>query len=174
MVTTQEITPSPSHFEDVVALATKRLIEVNLGTYQEPYPTFLGSGLEDLKKCHLVDLLRNYKDCFAWSYDEMHGLSMEVTIHHLVVKFYIHLVAQVKRKYSPPIEGQIVLEIKNLKRVKFIQEVQYPEWITNIVPLKKKSGQLRIYMDFCELNKSCPKEAFSLPILDLLLDNVVG
>lgn len=48
------------------------------------------------------------------------------------------------------------------------------EWIPNIVSIKKKNEQFRICVDFCDLNKACPKDAFSLCILDLLLDNVDG
>ena len=145
-----------------------------MGTYQESRPTFLGSSLEDLERCQLIDLLRNYKDCFAWSYEEMSGLSMEVAVHRLTVKPHARPIAQVKRKYSPSIEAQIVFKIEKLKKAKFIREVQYLEWIANIVPVKKKNGQLRICVDFRDLNKACPKDAFPLPIPDLLLDNVVG
>lgn len=51
--------------------------------------------------------------------------------------------------------------------------MQYSEWIANIVSVKKKNEQFRICVDFCVLNKACPKDAFSLCILDLL-DNVDG
>lgn len=47
-------------------------------------------------------------------------------------------------------------------------------WIAYIVPVKKKNGQLSICVDFQNLNKVCPKDAFHLPLLDLFLDNVVG
>ena len=40
----------------------------------------------------------------------------------------------------------------------FIREVQYLEWIANIVPVKKKNGQIRMCVDFCDLNSACPKD----------------
>lgn len=61
----------------------------------------------------------------------MSSLSMEVAVHRLVIK------PQAKRKSSPPIEIEIISKIKELKKTKVIQEVQYWEWIANIVPLKK-------------------------------------
>ena len=42
------------------------------------------------------------------------------------------------------------------------------------MPVKKKNGQIRICVDFRDLNKACPKDSFPLPIPDILLDNVVG
>ena len=50
----------------------------------------------------------------------------------------------------------------------------YPTWLANIVSVKKKNGQIRICVDFRDLNKAYPKDAFPLPIPDILLDNVVG
>ena len=63
---------------------------------------------------------------------------------------------------------------RSLKEVNFIREVQYLTWLANIVPVKKKNGQIRICVDFRDLNKACPKDSFPLPIPDILLDNVVG
>ena len=77
-------------------------------------------------------------------------------------------------KFSPLIKSMIAAEIEKLKKANFIREVKYPEWLANIVPVKKKNGQLRICVDFRDLNKACPKDAFPLPIHDILLDNVVG
>ena len=95
----------------------------------------------------------------------MPGLDPKIAQHYLSVS---------KRKYSPLIENQIASEINKLKEANFIREVQYPSWLANIVPVKKKNGQIRICIDFRDLNKACPKDAFPLPIPDILLDNVVG
>ena len=38
----------------------------------------------------------------------------------------------------------------------------------------KKNRQVRIYIDFCDLNRACPKDDFSLPHIDLLIDNTTG
>ena len=104
----------------------------------------------------------------------MPGLNPNVALHRLSVNEKIKPVQQTKRKYNPSLESQISTEIEKLKEVKFIREVQYPTWLANIVPVKKKNGQIRICVDFIDLNKACPKDAFPLPILDILLDNVVG
>ena len=45
------------------------------------------------------------------------------------------------------------------------------EWIANVVPIPKKDGNVRMCVDFRDLNKSCPKDDFSLPHIDILVDN---
>ena len=39
-----------------------------------------------------------------------------------------------------------------------IKEMQYPDWISNVVLVEKKNGKLRVYIDFTNLNKACPKD----------------
>ena len=42
------------------------------------------------------------------------------------------------------------------------------------MPVIKKNGQVRICIDFLDLNRACPKDDFSLPHIDLLIDNTTG
>ena len=55
--------------------------------------------------------------------------------------------------------------------VGFIKPIQHPRWLSDIVPVKKKNGQIRCYVDFRNLNKACPKDEFPLPNMDLLIDS---
>ncbi|RVW52984.1 hypothetical protein CK203_072696 [Vitis vinifera] len=56
----------------------------------------------------------------------------------------------------------------------FTREVKYPAWIANIVPVKKKNGQIRVCVDFRDLNNACPKDDFPLPIIKLMVDATTG
>ena len=47
----------------------------------------------------------------------------------------------------------------------------HPRWLSNIVPVKKKNGQIRCCVDFRNLNKACPKDEFPLPNMDMLIDS---
>ena len=40
--------------------------------------------------------------------------------------------------------------------------------------MKKKNSQIRCCVDFCDLDKACPKDEFPLPNIDFLVDSVVG
>lgn len=58
-------------------------------------------------------------------------------------------------------------------RCKIIKEVEYPDWIAKVVPVKKKNGQI-LCVDFQDLNKGCSKDSFPLPLPDILFDQTVG
>ncbi|RVW89464.1 Retrovirus-related Pol polyprotein from transposon 17.6 [Vitis vinifera] len=52
--------------------------------------------------------------------------------------------------------------------------VKYPTWIANIVPVKKKNGQIHVCVDLRDLNNVCPKNDFLLPIIELMVDATIG
>ena len=52
--------------------------------------------------------------------------------------------------------------------------VEYPEWLANVVPVPKKDDKVRVCVDFRDLNKASPKDDFSLPHIDMLVDSTTG
>ena len=61
-----------------------------------------------------------------------------------------------------------------LLAVSFIREVYYPDWLANVVLVKKANGKWRMCMDFTDLSKACSKDSFLLPQIDQLVDSTVG
>ena len=57
---------------------------------------------------------------------------------------------------------------------KFIQEVYYPNWLANVVMVKKANDKWRMCVDFTDLNKACLKDSYPLPCIDQLVDSTVG
>ena len=55
----------------------------------------------------------------------------------------------------------------------FIREVYYSDWLVNVVMVKKAEGKWRMYVDFTDLNKACPKDSYPLPRIDTLVDSTV-
>ena len=53
----------------------------------------------------------------------------------------------------------------------FIWEVYYPDWLTNVILVKKTNGKWRMCVDFTDLNKACSKDSFPLPRIDQLVDS---
>ena len=58
--------------------------------------------------------------------------------------------------------------------MKFIREVYYPDWLTNVVMVKKANGKWRMCVDFTNLKKACPKNSYPLPCINQLVDSMVG
>ena len=65
----------------------------------------------------------------------------------------------------------IAEEVRKLQEANFIREVYYPDWLANIVMVKKASGKWRMCVDFTDLNKACPKNSYPLPRVDVLVDS---
>jgi len=62
------------------------LVEVDIGSGDRPRPTFISAKLDSMYKQQLADLLKEYKDCFAWDYTEMPELDRSIVEHRLPIK----------------------------------------------------------------------------------------
>jgi ribonuclease HI len=56
----------------------------------------------------------------------------------------------------------------------FIKEVFHPEWLANLVLVKKNGGKWRMCVDYTGLNKACPKVPYPLPCIDQIVDSTAG
>ena len=121
-----------------------------------------------------IGLLKEYQDVFTWQYDEMSGIDPELVAHSLNVEPGTRPMVQPIRTFHPKVEAQITQEVKKLLAAGFIKPIQHSRWLSNIVPIKKKNGQIWCCVDFRNLNKACPKDEFLLPNMDLLIDSAAG
>ena len=62
----EEAEEAPSPLEDGDQSTIDELKEVNLGTIEEPRPTFISAQLTDEEEREYVSVLTTYKDVFAW------------------------------------------------------------------------------------------------------------
>ena len=95
--TNEEVDEAPLALEDGVQATVDELKEINLGTTEEPRPTFISALLTPEEEERYLKLLVEYKDVFAWTYKEMPGLNPSIALHHLVVKMGALLVKQAQR-----------------------------------------------------------------------------
>ena len=65
-------------------------------------------------------------------------------------------------------------EVNKLLSAGFFQKVYYPDWLFNVIVLKKANGKWRMCVDFTDLNKTCTKDSFPLSRIDQLMDSTVG
>ncbi|XP_075085136.1 uncharacterized protein LOC142168356 [Nicotiana tabacum] len=81
---------------------------------------------------------------------------------------------QAQRRFRPEPVPLIKTEVNKLIEVGFVSEVKYPTRISSIVHVRKKNGQIRVCVDFSDLNNACPKDEFPLPICELMIDATTG
>ena len=48
------------------------------------------------------------------------------------------------------------------------------EWVVSLVPVKNNNGDIRLCVDFGNMNKHSLKDNYSLPEIDHILQKVVG
>ncbi|XP_060182770.1 uncharacterized protein LOC132612672 [Lycium barbarum] len=104
----------------------------------------------------------------------MPGLDPKVAVHHLAVKNGTRPIKQAQRRFRPELVPLIENEVNKLIEAGFIREVKFPTWISSIVPMRKNNGQIRVCVDFRDLNNACPKDEFPLPIVELMIDATTG
>ena len=144
--------------------------EVNLGTVEEPRITYINSLLSTNLNEHIISLLQEFKDCFAWNYDEMPGLDRGLVEHRLHIRPKFHPLQQPPRKMSKEVELKVKEEIEKLLKAKFIIPTRYVQWLANIVPVMKKNGKILVCVDFRDLNVVTPKDMCVTPIANMLVD----
>lgn len=59
-----------------------------MGTEEDSKDVRIGSTLEEDIKENIIKLLREYMDVFAWSYQDMSGLDMDIVEHRIPLKDY--------------------------------------------------------------------------------------
>ena len=122
----------------------------------------------------LVQFLKENLDVFAWSHEEMPGISIEIIQYKLNVDLERKLVQQRRRVFALERSQAIMDKVNKLLAADFIREVYYPDWLANVVLVKKENGKWRMCIDFTDLNKAYPKDSFPLPRIDLLVDSTTG
>ena len=147
---------------------------MNLGTKEEPRVTFMNGHLRPEEFARILEVLKKYKDYFAWSYTELPGLNRKLVEHRLPIKTRFEPYQQAPRRMAPDIILKVKEEIKRLVAANFIRPARYVEWLSNIVFVMKKNGKLRIFVDFRNLNNATPKDEYPMPMADLLVDGVAS
>ena len=83
-------------------------------------------------------------------------------------------IKQKQRSFNPERYAAINEEVKKFVEFGSIQKAYYPDWLANIVLVKKTNGKWWVCIDFTGLNQACPKDCFPLPRIDQLVDATLG
>ncbi|XP_070018300.1 uncharacterized protein [Nicotiana sylvestris] len=115
---------------------------VNLGDVENVKETRNNIHLAPSEKKEYTEFLREYEDIFAWSYDDMTGLSTSIVAHKLPTDLTCPPVKQKLRKFKPDMSLKIKEQITKQVKAKVLRVVKYPIWLANIVLVPKKYGKM--------------------------------
>ncbi|XP_068474980.1 uncharacterized protein [Phaseolus vulgaris] len=81
---------------------------------------------------------------------------------------------QRRHKFNDERRQVVREETQKLLSTGHIREIQYPEWLANVVLVKKASGKWRMCVDIADLNKACLKDSYPLSSINVLVDSASG
>ncbi|KAM1773354.1 hypothetical protein ACFX12_042864 [Malus domestica] len=97
----------------------------------------IGTTLSPPLRLSLISFLQENADVFAWSYNDMPGISPDIICHHLSIDPKTKPVKQKRRSYDVERYEAVETEVEKLKDIGFVREVNYPTWVANVVLVKK-------------------------------------
>ena len=142
--------------------------------YQPEHLAYIGPKLAKDVKDLLTHFLKKNVEVFAWKQEDMGGIDPGVITHKLNVIPSFKPVKQKRISFTPERQKAINEEVSKLLQARAIQEVDYPGELANVVLVKKANSKWRLYINFIDVNRACPKGNFPLPWMDLIVDATVG
>ena len=148
--------------------------KVNLGTSENPQCINLGLGCSKKEKVAFVKLFKEFKDVFAWNYDDLKTFGPNIIQHVIPMKPQTLPFQQKLRKMHPKLEPTVQKELNKLLSAKIIFPVRHTQWVSNLVPVRKKNREIQLYVDFRNLNKASEKDNYPVPPMEQILQQVSG
>ena len=129
-------------FDEPISVVEKPIKEINLGTKNDPRDVIISQNLTPEEERALSNILKEYKDTFAWTYEDMPSLNPTLVEHRLPIKPGARAVNQKLQRLHPKTALQVKEEVDKLHKAKFIKVVLYLQWVANIVLFIKKNRQV--------------------------------
>jgi hypothetical protein len=162
------------HKEEESKRKASETISLNIGTPDCPKNVKIGAQCTNEEKMKFTELLREFQDVFAWSYEDLRGFDPAIIQHAIPIKEGIKLVRKKQRPINPTLEATVEKELEKLLKVGIIFLVKYSKWVSNLVLIRKTTGQIRLCVNFRGLNRASIKYHFPLPNMEMILQQASG
>jgi hypothetical protein len=149
-------------------------ISLNLGTSESPKMVKLGAQCSDEEKEKFIELLHEFQGGFSWSYEDLRGFHPALVQHAIPINEGIKLVRKKQIPINFALESTIRKELEIFLKDGIIFPVKYSKWVSNLVPVRKTTGQIRSCVDFCALNRESVKDHFPIHNMEMILQQVIG
>jgi ribonuclease HI len=150
------------------------VFQFNVANEENPKYVNLASHLTNKHKYEYGDLLKEFSDIFAWKYSDLKTYNTKIIKHKIPLNKDTKPFRQKLKSFSPMLLPTMEKEIKKMLDVKIIIPLRYFEWIANLVPVRKKNCEIRLCVDFRNLNKCSRKDNYPLPKMEHILQKKFG
>src|SRR5882762_3585364 len=119
-------------------------------------------------------MIKEFADIFSWEYSDLKTYDTNIIQHRIPLEKDTIPFKQNLRPINPLLLPVIEKEVHKLHKAKIIIPLRYSKWIANLVVVRKKNGEIRLCVDFINLNKCSKKDNYPLPKMEHLLQKVSG
>jgi hypothetical protein len=116
-----------------------RVQECTVGRKSPDRTVCIGAEASQQKQAELLAFLDKNNDVFAWSTSDLVGVSRDVIEHRLQVIPSARPNKQKLRKMSEEEVDATKADVQRLLNAGFNREVAYPQWLANVVMVRKKN-----------------------------------
>jgi hypothetical protein len=100
---------------------------------------------------------------FAWSYDDLKSYKGDIIQHTIPLKEdakpFRKTLGRINLKLLPLIKK----ELENMLFIKIVAPTHHSSWLVNLVVVRTKIGEIRLCIDFRNLNQLSLKYNYSFP-----------
>jgi hypothetical protein len=129
-------------------------------------------SLEPMVIEQLMELLKEFKYLFAWTFKDLKGIPLEIVQHRIELDTILPPTHQARYLLNPNYVAIVKLNIDKLLAASFIKLVEETTWLLLIVVIPKKNGKLKIYVDFKKFNAATKKDPYMLPFIDEVINTI--
>ncbi|GKB99529.1 reverse transcriptase domain-containing protein [Tanacetum coccineum] len=178
--TNLELKPLPDHLE--------------YAFLKKPYffPVIISSQLFEQNKNKLVSILKKHKQAFAWKTTDILVMCPSFYKHKIQLLEDKKPIVKKQRRLNPNMQEVVKKEIVKLLDTGIIYSIADSPWVSPIHCIPKKSGITvvtnekdelirirtvtgwRVCIDYRKLNEATTKDHFPLPLMDQMLERLVG
>ena len=137
--------------------------ECNISTAAKPKMIKLAKSLPADMKKKCIDLFKEFMDVFSWSYEDLRAYDTNIIQHKIALKENQKPFRQKIRRINPKQLPAVEKEIKNMYEGGIIVPVRFFDSASNLVAVRKKIGEIKLCIDFINLNRASLKDNYPLP-----------
>ncbi len=122
----------------------QQLMKLNMVTNEKLQMVKINAQLEIGKVMEVEQLLKEFKNVFAWTYKDLKGIPLKLARHIIELDTTIPPAHQAKYRLNPNYVIAVKQDIYKLLAIGFIHYVEEATWLSPLVIVPKKNGKLKI------------------------------
>jgi hypothetical protein len=131
----------------------------------------IGEGTTQAENESLLSLILEYKDVLAWTYDDLKAYKGDIIQHAIPLVEGAKLFRKKLRNINPKL-AQIQKKLQNMIDARIIAPIRYSSWLSNLVVIRNKSRDIRLCVEFRNLNQLSLRDNYPIPNMEHLLQRV--